>query len=150
MKIKKATISEIDELAQIFHEYRKTSVSHKGTSSIEDSKKWLCDRVNKGEAVIFIAIEESSIIGFGTLYHGFSSISLKRYWIFNDLYVLPKCRGNGCAKHLISEIQKFAVTSGSKGIELETAHSNKLAQALYESFGYEENNLYKRYFWYAE
>ena len=150
MKIKEATILEIDELAYIFHEYREISVSHEGTSSIEESKSWLHDRINGREAVIFIAIEENSIVGFSTLYKGFSSISLKKYWVLNDLYVVPNCRGKGYAKHLISEIQKYAIASGSKGIEIETARSNKLAQALYESFGYEENNIYKRYFWHAE
>lgn len=147
MKIKEASIKDIDKLTPIFHEYREISVSHEEGSSIEDSKNWLCDRIRNGQAVIFIAIDDGDIVGFCTLYQGFSSISLKKYWIFNDLYVVPTCRKKGYAKLLISEVQQYSVASDSKGVELETAHSNKLAQTLYENFEFKENDLYKRYFW---
>ncbi len=147
MKIKKATLSDIPRLAPVFHEYRESSVSYKGDSCIEDSGQWLFDRISSNEAVIFVMAKETDIIGFATLYQGFSSISLQKYWIFNDLYIVPDCRGKGYAKLIISEIHKHADASHSKGVELETAHSNLFAQSLYESLGYEEDKIYKRYFW---
>jgi ribosomal protein S18 acetylase RimI-like enzyme len=150
MDIKQATLSEVDALAPIFHEYRGISISREDQDRIENSKKWLFKRISNNEAVIFIAVDDGRVVGFGNLYISFSSISLKKYWILNDLYVAPDYRGKGCAKLLISEIHQHAVTSGVKGIELETAHSNKLAQKLYESLGYKENLLYKRYFWSPE
>ena len=150
MKIKKASILEVNKIAPLFQEYREISVSHNGFSSIEDSKTWLHDRMSKNEAVIFVAVENDNVNGFAILYNGFSSISLQRYWILNDLYVIPSCRSKGYAKMLISEIHKFAIESKSKGVGLETAYSNNKAQNLYEKLGYRENNLYKEYFWDAK
>lgn len=147
MEIIKATISEIDNLSPVFHEYRGISISREEVTSIEDSKTWLHDRIQNGQAVFFNVVDEGQIVGFSTLYQGFSSISLKKYWILNDLYVIPSYRNRGCAKLLISYILKYAVTSGSKGVELETSYSNKHAQTLYENFGFKENKLYKNYFW---
>jgi ribosomal protein S18 acetylase RimI-like enzyme len=150
MDIKQATLSEVDALAPIFHEYRQISISCEDRDQIEDSKKWLYERISNREAVVFIAVDDGQVVGFGNLYKGFSSISLKKYWILNDLYVAPEYRGKGYAKSLISKIHQHALTSGAKGIELETAHSNTSAQALYESVGYLANQLYKRYFWSSE
>jgi ribosomal protein S18 acetylase RimI-like enzyme len=146
MKIKRITLSDIKNIAGLFHEYRKTSVSIEPGSAVNDSEKWLTDRIRSNEAVLFGAFKEDKIVGFATLYQGFSSISLKKYWILNDLYVLPELRRKGIAGLLMSETHKFAVSTGAKGIELETARFNRAAQTLYENLGYKEELLYKRYF----
>ena len=59
-------------------------------------------------------------------------------------------RNKGIGKRLINKVHEYAKETNSKGLELETAHSNKNVQRLYESLGYKEIELYKRYFWSAE
>ena len=42
--------------------------------------------------------------------------------------------------------ERYAKKTNAKGIELETAVDNKVAQSLYEDLGYVENTRYKTYF----
>jgi GNAT superfamily N-acetyltransferase len=147
MNINIVSISEIEKIAPVFHEYREGSISYDGKSSIEESETWLRDRISNNEANIFSAVEDNKIIGFATLYNGFSSISLKKYWVLNDLYVIPAFRRKGCAKLILKEVHRYAKATNSKGIALETGVSNKKAQSLYENLGYKEDKLYKHFFW---
>ena len=39
------------------------------------------------ESVVFIAFDEINPIGFVQLYPSFSSLSMKKSWVLNDLYV---------------------------------------------------------------
>ncbi len=142
-----AAQKDIKELHLVFHEYRSASISLDSLQSPEASRIWIENRMQKNEAVFLIAVNGHGILGFVTMYKGFSSVSLKEYWILNDLYVLESARRQGCAKGLMAKAHTIAVESGAKGVELETAHNNLAAQALYLRMGYVENTLYKNYFW---
>lgn len=146
MEIRTASIDDVAELSLLFHAYRQLSVSLDHSATITESKNWLKDRIDNGEAAFLVAENNGSIIGFATLYQGFSSISLQKYWILNDLYVRDEARGLGVGSALMAEADKLAVGTNTKGIELETAISNTLAQSMYEKLGYVENTKYKRYF----
>ena len=93
-----------------------------------------------------MAERNGSFIGFATLYQGFSSVSLQKYWTLNDLYVKDEARGLGVGNALMAKADQFALDTNAKGIELETAISNTVAQSMYEKLGYVENTKYKSYF----
>ena len=40
-----------------------------------------------GESIIIVALVNNEIIGFTQLFPSFSSVTLERLWILNDLYV---------------------------------------------------------------
>jgi len=150
MEIREASIFELDPLSKLFHAYRQLSVSLDNTCNEQESKNWLEERLKNKEATFLIAIKNGSILGFATLYQGFSSISLKKYWALNDLYVVDEARGLGVGSALLVEVDSYAVATKSKGVELETSIDNVSAQSLYEQLGYLENTQYKSYFKNAE
>ncbi|WP_435236777.1 GNAT family N-acetyltransferase [Psychromonas sp. PT13] len=146
MEIREAKQLDLESLSLLFHAYRHLSVSLPIASTIQDSKDWLIERFNSKEAIFLIAIDDGNLLGFATLYQGFSSISLRKYWALNDLYVRDKARGKGIGSKLLDAVDRYAITTNAKGVELEVSIGNKSAQHLYEQFGYEENTQYKRYF----
>ena len=150
MEYRLARENELEALAVLFHEYRSTSISLDNLASLSDSDAWLKARFKHQDAVFILALEETKIVGFITLYQGFSSVSLEKYWILNDLYVRVSVRGKGCAKELMVFAHAYAVETGAKGIELETGEHNLIAQSLYDGLGYVENSHYKHYFWHAK
>lgn len=89
--IHQATIEDLDKLAHIFDEYR---MFYGQQSNVEQAREFLFDRFEHSESVIFVAKVEGQeeIIGFTQLYPSFSSVSLKRSWILNDLYVMGSYR----------------------------------------------------------
>ena len=146
MQIRAADLKDVEELSHLFHAYRQLSVSLENSATIKDSKQWLVDRINHCEATFLVAERNGSLVGFTTLYPGFSSVSLQKYWTLNDLYVKDEARGLGVGNALMAKADKFAFDTNAKGIELETAISNTVAQSMYEKLGYVENTKYKSYF----
>ena len=80
------------------------------------------------------------------MYPSFSSVSAKRSWILNDLYVAAGSRRSGVARTLMNAAKDFAIGTGAKGLSLSTARSNVIAQALYESLGYEKDSDFYSYY----
>ncbi|CAG9295041.1 GNAT family N-acetyltransferase [Celerinatantimonas diazotrophica] len=146
MEFRKAGIEDVEPLSQLFHSYRQLSVSLEHGASQKESLNWITSRLTQENGVFIIAISDDEILGFVTLYQGFSSISLNRYWVLNDLYVIEQARGLGLGRALMEQAEKYAQNTHAKGIELETSFDNTVAQSLYENLGYLENKRYKRYF----
>ncbi len=146
MEIREAKLLDLDSLSRLFHTYRHLSVSLDGVSTIQESRRWLKDRLENNEATFLIATKGSNLLGFATLYQGFSSVSLKKYWVLNDLYVLDSARGLGIGSKLLDAVDSYVITTNAKGVELETSVNNVSAQSLYERLGYVENTQYKSYF----
>ena len=95
--------------------------------------------------MIFVAQEQQGQgIGFTQLYPSFSSSSAQRIWILNDLFVTPAVRGNGVARQLLDTARNHAIATGAKRLALSTARDNP-AQKLYESVGYERDNVFYHY-----
>ncbi|MDL4841235.1 GNAT family N-acetyltransferase [Aquibacillus rhizosphaerae] len=138
-----ANLDDIDMLVQLFENYRLFYGKNQDT---EKATKFLKERLVNNESVVFIAkdYENPSIgLGFVQLYPSFSSVSMKKIWILNDLYVEEKARRKRVASQLMEKAEEFVEQSGSEHIVLETAIDNKNAQCLYEKIGYlKETNFY--------
>lgn len=143
MRIIKATVNELDCLTELFDLYR---LFYEQESNIEDARKFLKDRLVNEESVIFIAFDEDNPIGFVQLYPSFSSVSMKRSWVLNDLYIKESARKKGFAEKLIKKAIDFAEDTGAKGVLLETAKENATAQRLYEKVGFVRESTYFYYF----
>ena len=61
-----------------------------------------------------VAIDQA--LGFMQLYPSFSSVSLKRLWVLNDLFVRPSVRRGGVARRLLERARAWAVETGAKGL----------------------------------
>ncbi|ATC93083.1 GNAT family N-acetyltransferase [Pseudoalteromonas tunicata] len=144
MIIQRAYLPDISELAILFDQYRQFYLQ---PSDHNLAKAFLTERIAANESVIFVAKEDDNkICGFVQLYPSFSSISAKRSWILNDLFVLESCRGKGVGKALLDKAKAMAIETAATSLTLETHHTNTEAQKLYLSLGYKLEDQFKSYY----
>ena len=141
--LKRITHIQIEDIAPLFDNYR---VFYKMESDIEAAKAFLNDRIFNEESVIFAAYEGEKAIGFVQLFYTFSSVSLEKSLILNDLYVDEAYRKQSVGQLLLEKAQQFCAQEGYKGLALETAIDNP-AQKLYEKLGWEKDYHCFHYFW---
>ncbi|EMO40366.1 GNAT family N-acetyltransferase [Leptospira noguchii] len=144
MNIKEAFISDLSETAKLFDEYRQF---YKQKSDFKGAEKFIEERILKQESKIYLLMDGNTYCGFTQLYPIFTSLSMKRAWILNDLFVRPKYRKKGGGRALIEETTKFARDTGAKYIQLSTAFDNHTAQKLYESIGFIKDEEFFYYTW---
>ncbi len=143
--VSQATLNDLDQLAALFNGYR---VFYKQKSDIEDARAFLQERMDNTESILFIVKDRTlnEAIGFTQLYPSFSSISMKRSWILNDLYVYEGHRGRGAAQLLLDAAKDYAIQTKAKGIALSTAIDNERAQKIYERNGYKKDAEFIHYY----
>jgi len=145
MHIKRATFSELDAAAPLFDAYRQF---YGQRSDVAAARAFLDERLRRDESVIFLAVEDKELgeaLGFTQLYPSFSSVSLKRLWILNDLFVGPNVRRGGVGRRLLDRAREWAIETGAKGLVLATAVDNSKARALYESCGWKQDDEFQHY-----
>ncbi len=98
MSIQQATLNELDSLTELFDLYRSF---YEQESNIEGAREFLKERLINKESVVFIAFDENNPIGFVQLYPSFSSVSMEKIWVLNDLYVKEIAREKGFAEELM-------------------------------------------------
>lgn len=142
MTIREVTIDDLNILVPLFDGYRKF---YRQTSDVTLAKKFLEERILKNESVIYIAFAKAKPAGFVQLYPIFSSVSMQRMYLLNDLFVDPAHRGQGIATALIDKVKDRCRKEGQKGIALQTETTNP-AQKLYEHLGFKKDPDLQ-YFW---
>ena len=144
MHIITATENNLEQLTPLFDGYR---MFYKQPSNLEAVNEFLADRLQKKDSVIFMALDEQgTALGFTQLYPMFSSVSMQRSYILNDLYVSKSERGRGIGAALMEHAKQFARMTGSKGLTLETAIDNP-AQKLYKQLGWVIDNKVLHFSW---
>jgi ribosomal protein S18 acetylase RimI-like enzyme len=141
MDIRRATPADLDLVAPLFDAYRQF---YGCAPDLELARRFLGERFERGESVIFVAVADGTGVGFVQLYPMFTSIGAKRAWILNDLYVTPDARRQGVGKALMDAARKMAEETGAAWMELATAKDNATAQSLYRRCGYERDEKYDR------
>lgn len=145
MHIIKSTDSHLDQLVELFEEYR---VFCGCEASPKETKAFLRKLIGNNESVIFIAVDSQTqqVMGFVNLYPSYSTLALQRLWILNDLGVSSHFRGKGVSKALIQKVQEFAKQTGAIRVELKTEKTNATALKLYQSMGFaiDNDNVYYR------
>lgn len=147
MKIKLATIHDLDKIAPLFDQYRQF---YKRESDLTAAKAFLHNRLQNKESVIFLAQandfeSRGEAIGFVQMYPSFSSISMQKLWILNDLFVATKARKKSVGEHLIKAAEEFAIKDGARGLTLKTAKDNSIAQSLYTKLNWMRDELFYSY-----
>lgn len=129
MEIYQATIEDLEGVSNLFNLYRKF---YEQQSDLEGAKNYIKERIESSESVIFVVKDKQKYVGFTQIYPSFSSISMKRAWILNDLYVDVEARKQRVGEILIQKAKDFAIESGANSISLSTVLDNYSAQGLYE------------------
>lgn len=143
MNINKATIYDLNDLAELFDGYR---AFYQQSSDMDGAKAFLSQRIENNESVIFLARDDAGkALGFTQLYPTFSSVSMTSRWILNDLFVAETARKSGVAKKLMQTAEEFSKDSGASGLSLSTATDNDTAQALYEQRGWNKVTAFYHY-----
>ncbi|TGL63234.1 GNAT family N-acetyltransferase [Leptospira sarikeiensis] len=141
-----ASRSDLEELAELFDLYRKF---YGLPSDLAGAKKFLEDRLLHKDSILIVAEGNTGLLGFAQLYPIFSSLSLKRDYILNDLYIRESERRKGFAKKILEEAAKNVIEHGGKGMGLETHPDNRHARHLYERFGFRLSEDFLHYYWAA-
>lgn len=144
MKIIQATQEHLEIIVSLFNQYR---VFYEQESNVEKARQFLKDRMINKESVVFLALDENNQgIGFTQLFPIFSSVSMQRTYILNDLFVTEQGRGKGVGEAILNKAKQFAIQEGSKGLTLETDIDNP-AQKLYERLGWIKDTEVFHYTW---
>lgn len=143
VSIRRAASTDLDALAVLFDAYR---VFYEKESDPEGARRFLADRLQKNDSVVFLAFDKhGEAIGFTQLYPLFSSVRMRPIWLLNDLYVARKARRKGVGHALMMRAQRFAAETGAAGLELATAKDNTPAKSVYHDLGWELDTQFDHY-----
>ena len=145
MIITKATLKHLDNLIPLFDGYR---VFYKQVSNLEATKKFLTERLQNDDSVIYIMYVDNVAVGFTQLYPLWSSVSMQPMYLLNDLYVNSNYRGKGIGEALINKAKQLCKDENNKGMAIQTAFDNP-AQNLYKRLGFKKDSDL-HFFWMNE
>jgi GNAT superfamily N-acetyltransferase len=140
--VRQAVLSDLDALVPLFDSYRQF---YGQVSNPEAVQFFLRERFNHGESVLFLAHDAAVPIGFTQLYPSFSSVSLARTFILNDLFVIQSHRRKGGGSKLLHAATEFARLLGAIRVTLNTDIHNTSAQATYEAEGWKRDQEFYVY-----
>ncbi len=137
--VRQAGLADLDTLVALFDGYRQF---YGRASDPTAARDFLRARFDHGESVLFVAHEGDTALGFTQLYPSFSSVSLARVFVLNDLFVREQARRKGVASKLMSAAADYAKSLGAVRLMLSTATDNEAAQALYRSAGWKRDEQF--------
>lgn len=137
--VRQAVLADLEHLVPLFDGYRQFYGCSSDHSAVRD---FLLARYNHNESVLFIALQDNAPVGFAQLYPSFSSVSLARTFVLNDLFVHPDHRKQGTASQLIAAVTMYAKSLGAIRLTLSTATANFAAQKLYETLGWKRDEQF--------
>ncbi len=142
MEIYQATIDDLEGVSQLVNGYR---MFYEQTSDVDGASDFIKERLENEDSVIFVVKSNQSYLGFTQLYPIFSSVSMKKAWLLNDLFITEDARKQGIGEMLLQTAKDFAIKTNAKSIMLSTAVENCSAQRLYEKNGYERDSQFYQY-----
>jgi ribosomal protein S18 acetylase RimI-like enzyme len=140
--IRRAGPADLDVLAPLFDAYRQF---YGLPADAARARAYLAERLSREESVVLLALAGDSPGGFTQLYPSFSSLACRPMWILSDLFVVPSQRRRGLGRRLMETAHQFARDRHAVAVELDTAHTNTPAQALYEALGYRRDETFRHY-----
>ncbi len=134
--VRQATVEDLDLLVPLFDAYRQF---YRQPSEPQRARRFLLERFEHSQSVIFLSLDGAAAIGFTQLYPSFSSGAMARIFILNDLFVAPEARGRGAGTALLHAAAKYARLAGAARLVLSTEVTNATAQSLYERLGWKRD-----------
>ena len=140
--IRQAVLADLDAVVTLFDGYRQF---YGQASDAETARDFLQARFEHGQSVVLLAESQGQAVGFTQLYPSFSSVSMARVFVLNDLFVSPTARRLGVGEALLTAAVDHARQLGAVRLSLTTDVQNFSAQALYESMGWTRDQKYFAY-----
>src|SRR5260370_42164225 len=98
VEVREAKVEERDRVVPLFDGYRQF---YRQPSEPERARRFLLERFEHSQSVIFLSFKGTAAIGFTQLYPTFSSGAMARIFILDDLFVAPEARGSGAGSALV-------------------------------------------------
>jgi ribosomal protein S18 acetylase RimI-like enzyme len=151
--VRPATDDDVDAVVDLFRQYLRFYDQEVPDA---EARAYLTARRDAGDCVLLIAVlrpegtepdasAAEEVVCFTQSYPTWSSVSLSRSWVLNDLFVAPEARGTGAARALVRETCRRAKEAGAIRVSLATAWDNVAAQGLYESEGFVRDQHFHHY-----
>lgn len=142
--IARATADDVDVVAEMFDLYRQF---YEQAPDLAKCRAFIGKRITRSESIIFIASEAEGekALGFTQLYPTFCSVDASRIFVLYDLFVREDARNLGVGRQLMKQAEVHGRSAGASRLQLETHHTNKNAQHLYESLGYKKEEEFYAY-----
>ncbi len=141
-KIRRATMPDLPRVAELFDAYRQF---YGQAPDPDGARAFLRERLQAGDSTILVAERDRRFLGFAQLYPSFSSLSMRRLWILNDLFVAPAHRRGGVGRALMAAAEDLARATSAKGLVLATQKTNTTAKALYQARGWKLDDAFDHY-----
>lgn len=138
-RIGRAGLDDLRQLVPLFDTYRQF---YEQPSDLPRAERHLRERLARGESLVWIAWQDGQALGFCQCYPTFCSIAAAPIFALYDLFVQPAARGLGVARSLMQAAEDEARVRGCVRLDLSTARTNRPAQALYESLGWQRDEVY--------
>lgn len=143
MKMTECTAQDVQCAAALFNAYR---MFYEQESDLPACHAFIKDNVENRRSRVFLLFDAAGkALGFAQLYPSYCSISMQPYYYLSDLYVDPSARKKGHARYLMQALTAQFTAEGAQRLTLDTATGNRIAQRLYESLGYRQEQVYITY-----
>ncbi len=142
MTVRKATLDDLDAIAPLFDAYREFFTK---APDLDVSRRFLGERLERGESTVLAAFQGAAAIGFLQLYPLFSSWYAKRQWFLSDLYVDAAVRERGVGKRLVGAAIDFANETASRAILVELPFSEPHLTRFYTHLGFDKDAVFELY-----
>ncbi|MDN0077207.1 GNAT family N-acetyltransferase [Crenobacter sp. SG2303] len=140
--VREAGLDDLETLAELFDRYRQF---YRQPADLAGARDFLAARLAGGESRLLLAERDEVALGFCQLYASFTSIGMAPLWILNDLFVDAAVRRSGAGRALLLAARALAERQGVKRLVLATERVNLPAQTLYESLGWQRDEVYLHY-----
>lgn len=141
--IRQAVIGDLEQLSVLFNHYRQF---YEQPNDLVLAAQFIKSRLNQRDSIIFVAVNDAQkLIGFCQLYPTFCSVIAAPICVLYDLFVGTAARKTGAGKLLMLAAEGYAKNSGFARLDLTTAKTNLVAQSLYESLGWERDEVFYTY-----
>lgn len=138
-----ATEADLEAVAALFDAYRQF---YEQPADRNLAREFIGARMGNGESTIFVAeAGDGTLAGFCQLYPTFCSVDAGRIFVLYDLFVAPEWRRHGVGRALMEVAARYGADQGAVHMDLSTARTNKAGQALYESLGWQRDDVFVGY-----
>ena len=134
-----AILVDLDAVVPLLDAYRQF---YQQPPDPQAARVFLRDKFHHGESVIFLAWDGSTPVGLTQLFPSFSSVSMARVFLLNDLFVAPSHRRQGVGALLLDAAVQYGRSLGAVRLSLTTNIANVTAQATYEAQGWKRDEAF--------
>lgn len=135
---RKATNPDLELLVPLLDEYRRF---YGMPPDADACRNFLAERFERNDSFIMLAFDEdkNTGAGFAQAYPVFSTVSLARQWLLNDLFIRPEYRRQKIAHRIMQSLHDH-FHDQAKGLILVTARDNLPAREFYQREGWQSGN----------